>query len=179
MARKKANKGFPKSEAQKTIDFLKTPKAFKKGGSAEKRSDPDEISDDEFYDLLKNTLTAPERSSVLKLDLAPVPATGDFNFSVKTPPSQPMVVEGLGVMPSPPPTLQGRVGYEDEGFRIGASGIASKTPEGVKYMPGMMDIGYKMPLAGGELDMSASRMLEAMPGGKRPFNLQAKFVKKF
>lgn len=183
MARKKAIKGIPKSEAQKTLDFLKTPKAFKKGGSAEKRSDPDEISDDQFYDLLTNTLTAPERSNALPLDLAPVPGpipvTGDFNFLVQTPPARPMVVEGLGLMPPAPPTIQGRVGYEDGGFRMGASGIASKTPEGVKYMPGMVDIGYRMPLAGGELDMSASRMLEAMPGGKRPFNVQAKFVKKF
>jgi hypothetical protein len=183
MARKKAIKGIPKSEAQKTLDFLKTPKAFKKGGSAEKRTDPDEISDDEFYDLLTNTLTAPDRSAAIPLDLAPVPnpmpLTGDFKFSVQTPPPQPMVVEGLGLMPPAPPTIQGRVGYEDGGFRMGASGIASKTPEGVKYMPGMVDIGYKMPLAGGELDMSASRMLEAMPGGKRPFNVQAKFVKKF
>jgi hypothetical protein len=181
MARKKANKGFPKSEAQKTLDFLKTPKAFKKGGSAEKRSDPDEISDDAFYDLLMSVPLVKKEEPVIPLDLAPVamPATGDFNFSVQTPPAQPPVAEGLGWMPPPPPTLQGRVGYEDGGFRIGASGIASKTPEGVKYMPGMMDVGYRTPMAGGELDVSASRMLEAMPGGKRPFNVQARFTKKF
>ena len=185
MARKKANKGFPKSEAQKTLDFLKTPKAFKKGGSAEKRSDPDEISDDAFYDLLMSVPLVKKEEPVIPLDLAPVTTSsafapsGNFNFDVKTPPVQPMVVEGLGVMPPAPPSVGGRIGYEDGGFRAGASGVAAKTLEGFKLLPGMYDVGYKMPLAGGELDLSYSRGMKSMPGVKTPEMANIRFTKKF
>jgi hypothetical protein len=62
---------------------------------------------------------------------------------------------------------------------MGASGVATKTPQGVKVMPGMYDIGYKMPMAGGELDMSYSRGLKSMPGMPTPQMANVRYVRKF
>jgi SLT domain-containing protein len=96
-----------------------------------------------------------------------------------TPDPRPMVQEGLGVVPAAPPSVMGRVGYQGDNFRAGASGVAVKTPQGVKVMPGMYDIGYRMPMAGGELDMSYSRGMKSMPGMPTPQMANVRYVRKF
>jgi SLT domain-containing protein len=96
-----------------------------------------------------------------------------------TPDPRPMVQEGLGVVPAAPPSVMGRVGYKGDNFRAGASGVAVKTPQGVKVMPGMYDIGYRMPMAGGELDMSYSRGIKSMPGMPTPQMANVRYVRKF
>jgi SLT domain-containing protein len=101
-----------------------------------------------------------------------------LDVKFQTPP-QPMVVEGMGLMPAAPASVQGRVGYNQDGFRMGASGVAIKTPEGVKVMPGMYDVGYKMPVAGGELDLNYTRGMKTMPGMKTPQMANVRYVRKF
>jgi SLT domain-containing protein len=96
-----------------------------------------------------------------------------------TPDPRPMVVEGMGLMPAAPASVQGRVGYNQDGFRMGASGVATKTPQGVKVMPGMYDVGYKMPVAGGELDLNYTRGMKTMPGMKTPQMANIRYTKKF
>ena len=100
-----------------------------------------------------------------------------FNVSVQTP-NAPSVVEGVGWMPTPQ-GAQTRVGYEGDNFRAGASGMVMKTPDGVKVMPGMYDVGYRMPMGGGELDISYMRGMKSMPGGKAPEMANVRYVKKF
>jgi SLT domain-containing protein len=136
---------------------------FSKGGEAQIDDDEAETAKRDFQMFLKK---ATREESPL-----------DVKFM--TPDPRPMVQEGLGVVPAAPASVQGRVGYQGDNFRAGASGIAAKTPQGVKVMPGMYDIGYKMPMAGGELDMSYSRGIKSMPGMPTPQMANVRYVRKF
>ena len=141
------------------------PQSFAKGGEVE-----DEDKDEE------------EQTARRELQLFLKKATREespLDVKFTAPPSQPMVQEGLGVMPAAPPSVMGRVGYQGDNFRAGASGVAVKTPQGVKYMPGMYDIGYRTPMAGGELDMSYSRGMKNMPGMPTPQMANVRYVRKF
>lgn len=141
------------------------PQGFKDGGEVE-----DEDKDEE------------EQTARRELQLFLKKATREespLDVKFTAPPSQPMVQEGLGVMPAAPPSVMGRVGYQGDNFRAGASGVAVKTPQGVKYMPGMYDIGYRTPMAGGELDMSYSRGMKNMPGMPTPQMANVRYVRKF
>lgn len=141
------------------------PQGFKDGGEVE-----DEDKDEE------------EQTARRELQLFLKKATREespLDVKFTAPPSQPMVQEGLGVMPAAPPSIMGRVGYQGDNFRAGASGVAVKTPQGVKYMPGMYDIGYRTPMAGGELDMSYSRGMKNMPGMPTPQMANVRYVRKF
>jgi SLT domain-containing protein len=136
---------------------------FSKGGEAQIDDDEAETAKRDFQMFLKK---ATREESPL-----------DVKFM--TPDPRPMVQEGLGVVPAAPPSVMGRVGYQGDNFRAGASGIAAKTPQGVKVMPGMYDIGYTMPMAGGELDMSYSRGIKSMPGMPTPQMANVRYVRKF
>jgi SLT domain-containing protein len=136
---------------------------FSKGGEAQIDDDEAETAKRDFQMFLKK---ATREESPL-----------DVKFM--TPDPRPMVQEGLGVVPAAPASVMGRVGYQGDNFRAGASGIAAKTPQGVKVMPGMYDIGYKMPMAGGELDMSYSRGIKSMPGMPTPQMANVRYVRKF
>jgi SLT domain-containing protein len=136
---------------------------FSKGGEAQVDDDEAETAKRDFQMFLKK---ATREESPL-----------DVKFM--TPDPRPMVQEGLGVVPAAPASVMGRVGYQGDNFRAGASGIAAKTPQGVKVMPGMYDIGYKMPMAGGELDMSYSRGIKSMPGMPTPQMANVRYVRKF
>ena len=140
------------------------PQNFKDGGEVEEEDEDDKSEARKAFDKYLKKATR-ERSAL------------DVEF--KTPPPQPMVVEGLGVQRGAPPSIEGRVGYDQDGFRMGASGVAVKTPQGVKYMPGMYDVGYKTPMAGGELDFNYARGMKTMPGMPTPQMANVRYVRKF
>jgi hypothetical protein len=141
------------------------PQEFSDGGEAKAKDDDEEKSESKKELELYLKKATREESPL------------DVKFT--TPPSQPMVVEGMGVMRGAPASVQGRVGYDQDGFRMGASGVAMKTPQGVKVMPGMYDVGYRTPMAGGELDMSYARGMKTMPGMKTPQVANVRYVRKF
>jgi hypothetical protein len=141
------------------------PQEFNEGGEAKKDEDDDEEKSESKKEFEMYLKKATREESPL-----------DVKF--QTPP-QPMVVEGMGVMRGAPASVQGRVGYDQDGFRMGASGMAMKTPQGVKVMPGMYDVGYRTPMAGGELDMSYARGMKIMPGMKTPQMANVRYVRKF
>ena len=162
------------SALKKQLSGIKPASPFAAQGSEEPQNfkDGGEVEDDEDD----------RREAKKELELFLKKATReesplDVKFTV--PPSQPMVVEGLGVQRGAPPSVMGRVGYDQDGFRVGASGVAVKTPQGVKYMPGMYDVGYRTPMAGGELDMSYSRAIKSMPGMPTPQMANVRYVRKF
>lgn len=140
------------------------PQNFKDGGEVEEEDEDDKSEARKAFDKYLKKATR-ERSAL------------DVEF--KTPPPQPMVVEGMGLQRGAPPSVQGRVGYDQDGFRMGASGVAVKTPQGVKYMPGMYDVGYKTPMAGGELDFNYARGMKTMPGMPTPQMANVRYVRKF
>ena len=142
------------------------PQEFNEGGEAKKDEEDDEEKSESKKEFEMYLKKATREESPL-----------DVKFM--TPPSQPMVVEGMGVMRGAPASVQGRVGYDQDGFRMGASGVAMKTPQGVKVMPGMYDVGYRTPMAGGELDMSYARGMKTMPGMKTPQVANVRYVRKF
>lgn len=153
-----------KSASPFTAQGSEEPQNFKDGGEVEDDDDDDRREAKKELELFLKKATREE---------SPL----DVKFTA--PPSQPMVVEGLGVQRGAPPSVQGRVGYQGDNFRMGASGVAVKTPQGVKYMPGMYDVGYRTPMAGGELDMSYMRGMKTMPGMPTPQMANVRYVRKF
>ena len=68
--------------------------------------------------------------------------------------------EVAGVSPA---MLMARLGLEHNGARAGVSGVAVKTPMGIKTMPGQADVGYSTPMLGGNLDVNGYYGLAPSP----------------
>jgi hypothetical protein len=92
-------------------------------------------------------------------------------------------VEGIGYE-TPPPSVQGRLGVEGDMFggqlRAGAQTMAVRMPDGtIRIMPRNFDVGYKMPLMGGQLDVGGNVMPKEGFMPQTMYGLQARFNKKF
>ena len=79
------------------------------------------------------------------------------------------------VAPFMPEMMQGRMGYQNDNLRAGASGMMVRMPDGtVKMMPVGLDAGYNTDLGnGGNFDIGG------MYGPRGMFNVNARYSKKF
>jgi hypothetical protein len=79
------------------------------------------------------------------------------------------------VAPFMPEMIQGRMGYQGDNLRAGASGVMVRMPDGtIKMMPGGIDAGYNADLGNGSnLDIGG------MYGPRGMFNVNARYNKKF
>ena len=72
---------------------------------------------------------------------------------------------------------RGRVGPGE--LSGGASGLLMRSPSGpVRHYPGAFDVGYAVPLGGGQLRLGASTPIEPV-GASRPVNVNASYTKRF
>jgi hypothetical protein len=71
-----------------------------------------------------------------------------------------------------PAMLMARLGLENNGARAGVSGMAVKTPMGIKTMPGAVDVGYSAPLMGGNVDVGGYYGLAPSPMPNYGVNLR-------
>jgi hypothetical protein len=78
-------------------------------------------------------------------------------------------------VPFRPEMMQGRMGYQGDNLRAGASGVMVRMPDGsVQMMPGGIDAGYNTDLGNGSnLDIGG------MYGPRGMFNVNARYTKKF
>lgn len=78
-------------------------------------------------------------------------------------------------VPFMPEMMQGRMGYQGDNLRAGASGVMVRMPDGtIKMMPGGIDAGYNADLGnGGNFDIGG------MYGPRGMFNVNARYSKKF
>ena len=79
------------------------------------------------------------------------------------------------IVPFMPEMMQGRMGYQGDNLRAGASGVMVRMPDGtIKMMPGGVDAGYNTDLGNGSnLDIGG------MYGPRGMFNVNARYSKKF
>jgi hypothetical protein len=93
----------------------------------------------------------------------------DVSFLVNTMPSM-NGTPGVGYMQTPQATMA-RIQLQKElenqaRMRAGVSAMGMAIPgqHGVKLMPGQMDVGANMPVGPGNVDLSAYRSINPMPG---------------
>ena len=107
----------------------------------------------------------------------------NFNLDVKPVPSmtgQP----GVGYMQTPAGAMM-RLQMEKEmelaRLRAGLSGMGMAIPgqQGVKMAPGQMDVGANIPLGRGNLDISANRSINPMPGRGHQQGINARYTMPF
>jgi hypothetical protein len=91
---------------------------------------------------------------------------------------------GVGYMQTPQGAmarLQLEKELEKARLRAGVSGLALAIPgqQGIKTIPGQMDIGAKIPLGRGNLDISARRSINPVPGRGYDQGINAQYSMKF
>lgn len=91
---------------------------------------------------------------------------------------------GVGYMQTPQGAmarLQMEKELEKARLRAGVSGLAMAIPgqQGIKTIPGQMDIGAKIPLGRGNLDISARRSINPIPGRGYDQGINAQYSMKF
>jgi hypothetical protein len=104
-----------------------------------------------------------------------------INLELMSPRAQ--YVEGMGFQ-TPPPSFGGRIGTEgdlgDGQFRAGVQTMAVQFPDGtVRMMPRNFDLGYKMPLMGGTLNVGGNVMPKDSGLPQTQFGANVNYSKKF
>jgi hypothetical protein len=108
----------------------------------------------------------------------------EVSFDAKPIPSM-SGMPGVGYMQSPQGTrahMQMSQPIGDGHLRAGISGMGMAIPgqQGVKLMPGEMNVGYSIPVGRGHLDISAQRAInKQMPGKEHPYQADVKYSMKF
>lgn len=79
------------------------------------------------------------------------------------------------IAPFMPEMMQGRMGYQGDNLRAGASGVMVRMPDGtIKMMPGGIDAGYNA-----DLGNNSNLDIGGMYGPRGMFNVNARYTKKF
>ena len=91
---------------------------------------------------------------------------------------------GVGYMQTPQGAmarLQMEKELEEARIRAGVSGMAMSIPgqQGIKTMPGQMDIGANIPVGRGNLDISANRSINPIPGRGHMQGVNARYTMPF
>jgi hypothetical protein len=107
----------------------------------------------------------------------------DVNVSARNIPNM-TGMPGVGYMQTPQGAmarLQMEKELEEARIRAGVSGMAMSIPgqQGVKTMPGQMDIGANIPVGRGNLDISANRSINPIPGRGHMQGVNARYTMPF
>jgi hypothetical protein len=107
----------------------------------------------------------------------------DVSVSARSMPSM-TGMPGVGYMQTPQGAmarLQMEKELEEARIRAGVSGMAMSIPgqQGVKTMPGQMDIGANIPVGRGNLDISANRSINPIPGRGHMQGVNARYTMPF
>jgi hypothetical protein len=79
------------------------------------------------------------------------------------------------IAPFMPEMMQGRMGYQGDNLRAGASGVMVRMPDGtIKMMPAGIDAGYST-----NLGNDSNLDIGGMYGPRGMFNVNARYTKKF
>jgi hypothetical protein len=112
------------------------------------------------------------------------PNNSVFNADVRNMPSM-NGMPGVGYMQTPQGAMA-RMQMEKElqdqsRMRAGVSAMGMAIPgqQGVKLMPGQMDVGYNTPVGAGRLDLSANRSINPMPGRGHMQGVRANYTMPF
>jgi hypothetical protein len=107
----------------------------------------------------------------------------NVNFDIRSMPNM-TGMPGVGYMQTPAGAmarLQAEKEMELARLRAGVSGMAMSIPgqHGIKTVPGQMDIGANIPLGLGNLDISANRSINPMPGRGHMQGVNARYTLPF